>query len=170
MSLNEAVFGPLQLNGEFSYDISKTCEIDNELLKYINSIDPTFFTRTKIISLIEDSVFTRAIKLDLGYTKPLIGLITVKISNQTYIITHISIHKSFRKQGLAKMLLSILANFINGSNTKHELISAVVPMENNDGTAFFRSLKFNEMIIENNYHMLKHVQYFVKTIDSPIRL
>jgi predicted GNAT family acetyltransferase len=170
--LNEALFGPLQLTGEFSYIISKTCEIDNELLEYIKSIDEETEKQTKIISLIEDSVFTRTIKLDLGHTKPLIGLITMKIFNQSYNITHISVHKSFRRQGLAKMLLSTLANFINESEPKYELVSVVVsenePNTPNDIITLFRSLKFNEMIIEDDHHMLKHTQFFTKIIDCPV--
>lgn len=170
MSLNETIFGPLQLTGEFNYIVSKSCEIDNELLGYIETIDEEIGCRTKIIPLIEESIFTRTIRVDLGHTKPLIGLITVKIFNNSYNITHISIHKSFRKQGLAKMLLSILANFLNEGELG--LVSVIITEDMlesvNNAISLFRSLKFNEMIIGNNCHMLKYTQLFTQIIDCPV--
>lgn len=170
-TLNEAIFGPLQLTGDFSYTISNTCEIDNELLKYMKSIDQETGNKTKIMQLIEDSIFVRTIRLDLDHISPLIGLIVVRISNYSYNITHLSIHKSFRRQGLARLLLSTLANTLANttiSKPKCELVSCVILGNMNSGIALFRDLNFNEMFIDNKYHMLKSTQLFNKLINSPI--
>jgi hypothetical protein len=165
---NELIFGPLDLTGGFSYFIIKECEINNELLHYLHSIDNEIGSpKTKIINLINSSIFTRIIKLNLGYTNPLIGLLTVVVINNCYRITHISIHKSFRRQGLAKMLLTILANSID---PKYELVTSVILENMENGIALFRSLKFNEVIIETDYHMLQTTNLFCNLTHSPIKI
>jgi hypothetical protein len=164
--MNEAIFGPLQLRGELCYNVSKTCDIDNELLNYIKIIDNEVNKKTKIIQLMEDSIFTRVIRLDLEYINPIIGLLTMKISNNSYNITHLSIHKSFRRQGLAKMLLSSLACFLKLDCKLVSIIISKKYME--DAVELFRSLKFNEMTIENSYHMLKPVHFFCKITNCPL--
>ena len=44
--------------------------------------------------------------------------------NDAYFIVHLSIHKNFRCQGLAKMLLAHLAEYINAEYIKAEYIKA----------------------------------------------
>jgi len=36
--MNESIFGPLQVKGEFGYDVSEVSGVTKELVNYINSI------------------------------------------------------------------------------------------------------------------------------------
>lgn len=168
---NEAIFGPLQVTGEFAYSISNNCEINNELLKYIKNIDDEIKHHTNISQLIEESIFIRVIRINLDYINPIIGLITVKIHNNSYNITHISVHRTFRRQGLAKLMLMALANNLSAdvkNANKYNLVSSVISENSKEGIALFRDLNFNEMSIGFEYHMLKPTQTFCKIIDCPI--
>ncbi len=167
---NEIVFGPLQLKGEFNYEILNNCEKDNELLKYIQNIDKENHKKTKIMDIIDNAVFIRVIKLDLGHIHPIIGLFTVKILNYSYNISHISVHKSFRRQGLAKMLVTCFANHLNSEINTNSLVTCFVSDEMENIVELFRSLKFNEIAIDTDYHMLKPTKYFIKLIESPINM
>lgn len=181
---NEAIFGPLQIKGDFCYNILENIKIDNELLEYVKHINNEYYTKhiDNIIQLIDNSVFSRVIRLDLGHINPIVGLITVSLDNNSYTITHISIHKSFRKQGLCRLLLMALANFINkqksesgsgsGRNNVLEpdlpLINIIIPEHIDDLINIFRTLKFNEMHMHSDIHMLKSIDLFLSIIDSPI--
>jgi len=169
--LNEVIFGPLLIKGSFSYILDNVCEINIELLKYIHHIDSKNNQKTKIINLIENAIFTRVVRLDLGYTSPIIGLITVKIFNKSYNISHISIHEEFRCQGLAKLLILLFANYLYNEEKPEllqPLITCIIPNNIDDLVSLFRSLKFNEMNIDTEYHMLKSTKIFTKLIESPI--
>lgn len=167
--LNEAVFGPLQLKGEFSYSINNTCVgPEQHLFDYVSSIANECDMRIDINGILNESIFTRIIQLDLGHLSPVIGLLTVKIFNGSYNITHISVHKSFRRQGLAKLLLMSFANYLIGQEPKLPMVSVIIPDELNDAMMFFRTLKFNEMYLMNNNHMLKSTGLFLDIVNSPI--
>lgn len=170
---NEYIYGPLQLFGEFDYSIIEAYQNDQELLNYINHIDQENKSNnsdnntTDIFKLHNDSIFTRMLKLNMEYINPIIGLITIQILNNTYNITHISIHKSFRGQGLAKLLLMTFANYIE-NNKKYNLITIILSENINKYCDFFRNLDFNETIINSNYHMIQDINKFCKIINNPI--
>jgi len=171
MLKNEALFGPLQLKTELCYEISNVKEISNELLNYIKLIDDETNLKTNIIDLIESAYFLRIIKLDLRHIKPIIGLITVNRSYSpsciSYNISHISVHESFRDQGLAKLMVFSFINFMSDKYTPFSFISCIVPSKLDKCISLFRSLKFNE-IVGNNYHMLKSIKQSIKMIEEDI--
>jgi ribosomal protein S18 acetylase RimI-like enzyme len=166
---NEAVFGPLQLKGEFSYNINKTyIGQEQHLFDYVNSIAVEHNIKINVKALFDKSIFTRIIQLDLGHSSPVIGLLTVKIFNGSYNITHISVHKSFRRQGLGKLLLMSFANHLLGVEPGLNMVTVIIPDELNDALMFFRTLKFNEMRLVNNNHMLKSTNLFLEIVNSPL--
>jgi predicted GNAT family acetyltransferase len=167
--LNEVVFGPLQLKGEFSYEISNKCEINDELLKYINYIDEESGLKTKIIDLIESAVFIRVVRIDLGYIKPIVGLLTITGFNNSYNISHISVSDTFRKQGIAKLMLTCFANNLD-ENCIYTMICCIIPHNLENLIDFFRSFKFNELTLEHNNHMLKTTKCFINLTNSPINV
>jgi len=169
--MNESIFGPLQVKGEFGYDVSEVSGVTKELVNYINSIggvdDLSILNLSKEI---EGSVFTRVIRVDLGHINPIIGLITVEmLYGYTYNITHISVHSSFRGQGLANLLLMTLAKYISGKGQVivNEVVSIVIPGDMDDLIMMFRHLKFNEIRLDPNYYMLKSTSQFVSIMNAP---
>jgi hypothetical protein len=179
---SESIFGPLQITGEFEYTICEISQTDNELYTYIKNINKEINDIDIDINL-KDAVFSRIIRIDLGHINPIIGFISMKIIRESYNITHISIHKSFRHQGLAKMLLMTLANYIslkiNENSERSKLlepvllpcvVTSIIPENINDVIMLFRIQKFSEMKLYTNYHMFKPVKTFINIIDSPIYL
>lgn len=167
--LNEVVFGPLQLNGEFDYNISDICEINEETLKYVESIGDQ---KIKFINAVNASMFTRVIKLDLGYMQPIIGIFTVKLFNHSYNISHVSIHRLFRNQGLSKLFMTSFANYLSGENNVKTFVTCVIPENLVNGYSgiveLFRSLNFIEVKMGTYKYMSIPTKNFIKLINSPI--
>lgn len=188
---NEAMFGPLQLTGEFCYNVFKNSEIDERTVRqvetYILSIEDECNISIPINKLLTTSIFTRVVKLDLGYMHPVIGLITISADNNVYEITHISVHKMFRNQGLAKLLLFSFVSYLDQMNNisnnpintvddvsvdvyeeshENKFITCIIPRLNGQNTetahTFFDRLKFNEVIEGTNTHMIRTISGFIE--------
>lgn len=163
---NEFIYGPLMIKGEFNYIISDNCEINTDLIGYITNIDNEIETNTEIIQLFKKAIFSRIIKVDLQHTQVIVGLITMEIVDSMYQITHLSIHKLFRNQGLAKLLLCLSANYTdNEYQTVNSSISIKLSPNMVNALNLFRSLNFNEI---GHHLMLISTQSFKKILESPI--
>ena len=126
------IYGPLEINGHFDYEVIGITKKDtDEIEEYALGNFDGYFRKKEILTFLEESIFVRKITLDLDHIKPIIGLIYVMPDENSYFIAHLSIHKSFRRQGLAKMLLSILAEYIK-TDKRYKLVKLRVNKHNNE--------------------------------------
>jgi len=157
----EHLYGPLEINSSFSYCIRPMLRRDLvELCNYSGKNCKFKFDINYINQLYVEAIFTRVLKLDLDYITPIIGAMIVSKDKMDYKITHLSIHKNFRNQGLEETLLCCFASIVD---TNYEYIS----IENfaTDLIPILKKNKFQEEII-----MKQSLQVFNKILESPINI
>ena len=138
------LYGPLTLRCEdLNYEIvgiedSDIPQLNDYLAEY--SLDK---------NILENSFYTRIVKIDLISSKPIIGLIVITENNYTYKISHLSILTYFRYQNLARMLLLSFIGFVK--NKKNIIyIGCEINEKDENLVGFFRNLRFNEIPVINN--------------------
>lgn len=133
----DEIFGPLQLCGQFSYRcVPATASYD--LVQYLK-----FWNHSPDLKNFR-SVFSKTIRVKIGYIEPIIGLINVVKSNHnTYNIEHISVDENFRRQGLSKVLMFALSKYLGfSSNSSLTTTICVNFTKNNELDQMFTKYKF----------------------------
>ena len=147
--MNDHIFGPLEVTSSFSWDVSTITEKDlNEIVQYTKFNCNYEFDFNAAKETLDDSIFTRIIRVDMNYVKPIIGLLFVTGDENSYYVAYISIHQNFRQQGLARMLFSSLANYIKVSPSGYAGISLRVNRNNTEAITLYKSYGFK--IIRSN--------------------
>ncbi len=157
--VNEDIFGPLQVKGEikgnFNYNTSEKLQISENLFDYLKNNTNVHDIYSSVNEMVESN-FTRIIEIDIGNIEanPIIGILTVNCSNNLYDITHLSIHKSFRNQGLAKMLLMSLANYCCiRSKCENDSVIITIPEHMDDLSRLVKRYNFTETYHLNFYYV-----------------
>jgi len=139
--------GPLEVSSSFNYTVKsiKACDT-TEIVKYsiknYNEYEDVFDRKTANEHR-RESIFTRIIRINMDYVSPIIGLLYV-IGDNSYYIGHLSVHNNFRRQGLAKMMLSSLAEFIKVDN-RYKTVSLTVHRDNTDAIDLYESIGFKNV-------------------------
>lgn len=154
----ECLYGPIELTAKFDYEIhSVENEDTEEIVQYAIDNFDGYFRKKEAQETLADSVFTRKIVLntrDLNNSSCIIGLIYANEFKNSYSITHLSIHKIFRNQGLAKMLLSLLAEYIKLDN-KYPTVELRVNKLNVEALSLYKSMGFKKTSSSRDIFVMK---------------
>lgn len=160
------LYGPLEVQSSFNYFV-KSIEIGDttEIEKYSENDNGINFEE-----YYNNSIFTRIIRVNMNYIKPIIGLLYVTNDLNSYFIIYLSVHSNFRRQGLAKMMLSSLAEFIK-NDRQYNKVQLLVNINNKEAMKLYTSIGFKITEEEDNdfVYMSQTVDNFIK-ITNPLSI
>jgi ribosomal protein S18 acetylase RimI-like enzyme len=167
----EILYGPLELKADLDYEIVNCFQEDiYEICEYTKYNTDYEFTYNDIKKIINESFFSRIIRLNLDYVKPIVGVIFVNKYSKHYDIIHLSVHRNFRQQGIGKLLVYTLANFLNNTDNKDiEYVGITIPASNHNLFRISQSFNFEKHSRFFGYFDLrKKINEFIEIINSPI--
>lgn len=143
----------------------------NEILQYDSCIqnNQTYHWNNELLERsFKYSIHNRIIRASLDYTYPIIGLLFVSNIYNSYHIDTLSIHPKFRRQGLAKLLLATLADYIIETEHKFPQVLLEVDKHNIPALTLYVKIGFHKTNHESNtqYFMVIPSEKFTKYFNE----